>query len=220
MPPERTILESGKLWTPGDPDCWCEGTGIDPEGELEEVSRPCQHCNPMEFEPARYRDIDGDGWLDGVEIVHARYCNAAGSLPAENVKIIVIHCLANGYWGAGPRYVSTLGDGREVSWNATIHRPGWKRMSTQHVPYTRRAWHCGAKNWCSIGIEFDGPFGHKAQYPEPTIQEGLRVVRSLLELRPGIEKIVSHSSLSRSRKDPGKHFPWERFEVFGREILR
>ena len=95
---------------------------------------------------------------------------------------------------------------------------------TQYVPFTQRAWHAGASEYCgragcndfSIGIELEGtddlPY-ERAQYATLAA-----LVRALLACYPTLsrERLVGHSDIAPGRKtDPGPAFDWSRL----RELL-
>jgi len=236
------------------PDCpWCGGDGhVDP-GDLYDPAidgrgidfcewRPCPYCQADLYsiediadDAPPYADDDRDGFLDGVEIVKAKYINRAGVLAPADVIAIVIHRLHRGRHAAGPRYVRTVpqeprkSDGklvnRYVSWHATIHAPGWKRLSTQHERYTRKAWHAGSWNQKdavhvgnsnSLGIEHDYTDG---QWPQTMIDESLRVIESYQAVCPNLTMLVAHAKLSKNRSDPGRGFPWGKYAGLGLELI-
>lgn len=109
--------------------------------------------------------------------------------------------------------------GLRVSSHVVIRRDGGL---TQYVPFTRRAWHAGASEYCgrtacndfSIGIELEGtderPY-EAAQYTALAV-----LVRALLASYPSLsrERLVGHSDVAPGRKtDPGPAFDWARLRT-------
>lgn len=180
-------------------------------------------------------DIDSaTGLLKDVRQVLSPHCDArpSGSLP----ELIVVHGISlppgefGGPWidalftgGLPPAahpYFEAIGDAR-VAAHALVRRDG---CVTQYVPFTQRAWHAGASEYCgragcndfSIGIELEGtddlPY-ERAQYATLAA-----LVRALLACYPTLsrERLVGHSDIAPGRKtDPGPAFDWSRL----RELL-
>jgi AmpD protein len=167
--------------------------------------------------------------LSGVHCVDSpnRDARPAGA----RVELIVIHgiSLPPGRYG-GPwidrlftntlpaeadPYFATVQD-LKVSSHVLIARDG---TLTQYVPFSMRAWHAGASNWCgreacndfSIGIELEGsdddPYDDR-QYPV------LAAVIATLQLaypRLASGAVAGHSDIAPGRKtDPGPAFDWRR----------
>jgi len=180
-------------------------------------------------------DIDSaTGLLKDVRQVLSPHCDArpSGSLP----ELIVVHGISlppgefGGPWidalftgGLPPAahpYFEAIRDAR-VAAHALVRRDG---CVTQYVPFTQRAWHAGASEYCgragcndfSIGIELEGtddlPY-ERAQYATLAA-----LVRALLACYPTLsrERLVGHSDIAPGRKtDPGPAFDWSRL----RELL-
>jgi AmpD protein len=171
------------------------------------------------------------GWLSDVRRLTSPNCDPrpSGSEP----ELIVIHgiSLPPGRYG-GPwidrlftntlpaeadPYFATIQDLR-VSSHVLIARDG---ALTQYVPFSMRAWHAGASNWCgrdgcndySIGIELEGtddePYDER-QYPVLAA-----LIASLQLAYPTLASgaIAGHSDIAPGRKtDPGPAFDWRRLE--------
>jgi AmpD protein len=186
------------------------------------------------------------GWLSDVRRLPSPNCDPR-PLGLEP-ELIVIHgiSLPPGRYG-GPwidrlftntlpaeadPYFATIQDLR-VSSHVLISRDG---TLTQYVPFSMRAWHAGASNWCgreacndySIGIELEGtddePYDDR-QYP---VLAALIAVlqRAYPALASGA--VAGHSDVAPGRKtDPGPGFDWKRLErrvsaaggQFVREVL-
>jgi len=180
-------------------------------------------------------DIDSaTGLLKDVRQVLSPHCDArpSGLLP----ELIVVHGISlppgefGGPWidalftgGLPPAahpYFEAIRDAR-VAAHALVRRDG---CVTQYVPFTQRAWHAGASEYCgragcndfSIGIELEGtddlPY-ERAQYATLAA-----LVRALLACYPTLsrERLVGHSDIAPGRKtDPGPAFDWSRL----RELL-
>jgi AmpD protein len=186
------------------------------------------------------------GWLSDVRRLSSPNCDPrpSGSEP----ELIVIHgiSLPPGRYG-GPwidrlftntlpaeadPYFATIQDLR-VSSHVLISRDG---ALTQYVPFSLRAWHAGASNWCgreacndySIGIELEGtddePYDDR-QYPVLAA-----LIAALQQAYPSLASgaIAGHSDIAAGRKtDPGSAFDWKHLErrvgaaggQFAREIL-
>jgi len=171
------------------------------------------------------------GWLSDVRRLPSPNCDPRP--PGLEPELIVIHgiSLPPGRYG-GPwidrlftnvlpaeadPYFATIQDLR-VSSHVLISRDG---TLTQYVPFSMRAWHAGASNWCgreacndySIGIELEGtddePYDDR-QYP---VLAALIAVlqRAYPALASGA--VAGHSDIAPGRKtDPGPGFDWKRLE--------
>ena len=171
------------------------------------------------------------GWLSDVRRLSSPNCDPrpSGSEP----ELIVIHgiSLPPGRYG-GPwidrlftnalpaeadPYFATIQD-LQVSSHVLIARDG---ALTQYVPFSMRAWHAGASNWCgreacndfSIGIELEGtddePYDDR-QYPVLA-----SLIASLQQVYPTLASgaVAGHSDIAPGRKtDPGPAFDWKRLE--------
>jgi AmpD protein len=175
--------------------------------------------------------ISPAGWLSDVRQQSSPNCDPRpGAIQPE---LIVIHgiSLPPGRYG-GPwidrlftntlpseadPYFATIQDFR-VSSHVLISRDG---ALTQYVPFSLRAWHAGASNWCgrkdcndfSIGIELEGtddePYDDR-QYPVLAA-----LIASLQQSYPTLASgaIAGHSDIAPGRKsDPGPAFDWLRLE--------
>ncbi len=159
--------------------------------------------------------------------------NSDARPPGNEPELIVIHgiSLPPGRYG-GPwidqlftntlpaeadPYFATIQDLR-VSSHVLISRDG---SLTQYVPFSLRAWHAGASNWCgrdacndySIGIELEGtddePYDDR-QYPVLAA-----LIAALQRAYPTLASgaIAGHSDIAPGRKtDPGSAFDWKRLE--------
>jgi AmpD protein len=159
--------------------------------------------------------------------------NSDARPPGNEPELIVIHGISlppdryGGPWidrlftntlpAEADPYFATIQDLR-VSSHVLISRDG---SLTQYVPFSQRAWHAGASNWCgregcndySIGIELEGsddePYDER-QYP---VLAALIVAlqRAYPTLASGA--IAGHSDIAPGRKtDPGPAFDWKRLE--------
>ncbi|MDH4258708.1 MAG: 1,6-anhydro-N-acetylmuramyl-L-alanine amidase AmpD [Gammaproteobacteria bacterium] len=171
------------------------------------------------------------GWLSETRRLPSPNCDPrpAGCEP----ELIVIHGISlppgryGGPWidrlfsntlpaDADPYFV-TIQDLR-VSSHVLIARDG---AMTQYVPFSMRAWHAGASNWCgreacndySIGIELEGadeePYDDR-QYPVLAA-----LIASLQLAYPALAMgaVAGHSDIAPGRKtDPGPGFDWRRLE--------
>jgi AmpD protein len=178
-------------------------------------------------------DIDSaTGLAKGVRQVLSPHFDArpAGVTP----ELIVVHGISlppgefGGPWidalftgGLPPAahpYFETI-KGLRVSAHALVRRDG---SITQFVPFTQRAWHAGASEYCgragcndfSIGIEVEGA---DDQPYEPAQYAALaQLVRALLACYPALspDRLVGHSDIAPGRKtDPGPSFDWPRFRA-------
>ena len=171
------------------------------------------------------------GWLSDVRRLPSPNCDPRP--PGLEPELIVIHgiSLPPGRYG-GPwidrlftnvlpaeadPYFATIQDLR-VSSHVLISRDG---TLTQYVPFSMRAWHAGASNWCgreacndySIGIELEGaddePYDDR-QYPVLAA-----LIAVLQQAYPALASgaIAGHSDVAPGRKtDPGPGFDWKRLE--------
>jgi len=171
------------------------------------------------------------GWLSDVRRLPSPNCDPRP--PGLAPELIVIHgiSLPPGRYG-GPwidrlftnvlpveadPYFATIQDLR-VSSHVLISRDG---TLTQYVPFSMRAWHAGASNWCgreacndySIGIELEGtddePYDDR-QYPVLAA-----LIAVLQQAYPALASgaIAGHSDVAPGRKtDPGPGFDWKRLE--------
>jgi len=196
---------------------------------------------PAEFlEESRPLDSDKDGWLDdgrlAVETIRAKYMGEW--LPPERVTSIGMHSGTTG--GSIAHYFRDAPDGRVVSAHFEIRKSGEIRQMVPVGRGSRVAFHCGVRNrphipgdqsranrarkanpggGAAYGIEHQGPFGKP--YSDEQIDATVRTVSALLELCPNLVAIEAHSRVyPRSRRDPGKLFPWRRFEGLGLDLLR
>jgi hypothetical protein len=218
-----------------DPNCEvCQGDGyLDLyTGHLEQSVMPprCPACNaePVDIKPA-WPDTDADGWLDGITRKRARF--TGGALDPAKVDTIVMHRYHRGFWSAGPKYFAnpTARDPktgkvvpRYVSAHFSVHKPGWLYLVTQHAPLSVKCWHAPPYNGRSIGIEHDaGPKGLDEPWWDKTVETSVLLVEAILQRLPNIKQLVAHSHISpKTRRDPGKSFPWERYEHFGLDIIK
>jgi len=171
------------------------------------------------------------GWLSGARRLPSPNCDPRP--PGAEPELIVIHgiSLPPGRYG-GPwidrfftnslpaeadPYFATIQHLR-VSSHVLIARDG---TLTQYVPFSMRAWHAGASNWCgreacndfSIGIELEGaddePYDDR-QYP---VLAALIAALQLAYPALAAGAIAGHSDISPGRKtDPGPAFDWQRLE--------
>lgn len=204
-----------------DPDCGaCNGDGYQDCRDLfapqQSIFATCHCVGKRVIEPARSQIEDADGWMTRTLVtsrVPAKYYG--GPLAASSVRAIVLHNLAKGRQGAGPRYFADPADGRKVSAHLVVH---WDGGCTQCVPVTRRAYHAGSANGWSIGIEHDAPRGEP--WSEALLARTQKLVEALREIFPLIVELRSHRSLSpRTRTDP-VDWDWERWEGLGLAIVR
>jgi len=228
-------------YVPGaDPSCpWCEGCGLDLEAWYErQQSKACYYCcavgyrDPaVDWEEERAElDSDKDGWLDdgplGAIVVRAHYMGRW--LPPEDVTSITMHSGASGGDIANYFANQVQKDGRVVSAHFESRKDGSIRQMVPVGRGSRVAFHNGKRNkprgtnpggGAAYGIEHQGPFGKP--YSDAQIEATLRIVGALQELCPNLSHLEAHSNTyPKSRRDPGKLFPWERFEGLGLEILR
>lgn len=117
-------------------------------------------------------------------------------------------------WDAHPYFKQIRG--LEVSAHLLIRRDG---ELLQFVPFTERAWHCGASfyrgrtccNDFSLGIELEGE--DECPYEEAQYETLARVVTAIKAAYPAIgnREVVAHSDIAPRRKtDPGPAFDWQR----------
>ena len=171
------------------------------------------------------------GWLSDVRRLPSPNCDPR-PLGLEP-ELIVIHAISlppgryGGPWidrlftntlpAEADPYFATIQDLR-VSSHVLISRDG---TLTQYVPFSMRAWHAGASNWCgreacndySIGIELEGaddePYDDR-QYPVLAA-----LIAVLQQAYPALASgaIAGHSDVAPGRKtDPGPGFDWKRLE--------
>ncbi len=107
----------------------------------------------------------------------------------------------------------------KVSSHCLIRRQG---EIIQYVPFTKRAWHCGASYYAgrtdcndfSIGIELEGT--DMIPYTEEQYWNLAALVVLLQQVYPAIteDRIVGHSMIAPERKtDPGPAFDWDFFRA-------
>lgn len=120
-----------------------------------------------------------------------------------------------------------------VSSHVLIARDG---SLTQYVPFSMRAWHAGASNWCgreacndfSIGIELEGT--DEELYDERQYPVLAALIATLQRAYPGLAAgaVAGHSDIAPGRKtDPGPAFDWQHLECrlaaaggrFAREVF-
>ncbi len=120
---------------------------------------------------------------------------------------------AGGLPAAAHPYFETI-KGARVSAHALVRRDG---SVTQYVPFTQRAWHAGASEYCgragcndfSIGIELEGTDEQPYEPVQYATLAGL--VRALLASYPTLsrDRLVGHADIAPGRKtDPGPAFDW------------
>jgi AmpD protein len=171
------------------------------------------------------------GWLSGARRLPSPNCDPRP--PGAEPELIVIHGISlppgryGGPWidrfftnslpaDADP-YFATIQQLR-VSSHVLIARDG---TLTQYVPFSMRAWHAGASNWCgreacndfSIGIELEGmddePYDDR-QYP---VLAALIAALQLAYPALAAGAVAAHSDIAPGRKtDPGPAFDWQRLE--------
>ncbi|HKZ73400.1 MAG TPA: 1,6-anhydro-N-acetylmuramyl-L-alanine amidase AmpD [Steroidobacteraceae bacterium] len=106
-----------------------------------------------------------------------------------------------------------------VSSHALVRRSG---EIVQYVPFTARAWHAGASEYCgrmvcndfSIGIELEGV--DDQPYEDAQYAALASVLSTLLAAYPSLsrDRIVGHSDIAPGRKtDPGPAFDWPRLKA-------
>lgn len=104
-----------------------------------------------------------------------------------------------------------------VSAHLFINRRG---VSTQYVPFDRRAWHAGESSWrrrpgCNdyaIGIELEG--ADNVPYTARQYRTLTAVTAALLRRYPRLstDAVVGHQEVAPGRKtDPGPAFDWPRY---------
>ncbi len=99
------------------------------------------------------------------------------------------------------------------------------------VPEDKRAWHAGVSEWGSmtdlnshsIGIEFQCPSPTTEElgtFTDEQIESGLALCRDIIDRYTiPLENVVAHSDIAPGRKkDPGPHFPWDKFVAAGLAI--
>ena len=103
-----------------------------------------------------------------------------------------------------------------VSAHTLIRRDG---QLVQYVPFSKRAWHAGASEYCgrtacndfSIGVELEGT--DEQPYADQQYTALSSLAKLLMREWPGItrDRIVGHSDIASDRKsDPGPSFDWQR----------
>ncbi|UTW46428.1 1,6-anhydro-N-acetylmuramyl-L-alanine amidase AmpD [bacterium SCSIO 12696] len=175
--------------------------------------------------------IDSQGWLSSA--THTPSPNHNQRPESTPVELLVIHniSLPPNQFGGGyiqrffcnqlaadeHPYFATIAD-LQVSAHLLIDRQG---KVTQFVPFSARAWHAGASDFCgrdncndfSIGIELEG--ADDTPYSDAQYRCLVEVTRELMGHFPGItpERIVGHSDIAPGRKtDPGSAFDWPRYK--------
>lgn len=141
----------------------------------------------------------------------------------NEIDMLILHYTA---MDSAEAAISWLCDPRsEVSCHYLVDEQG---LVTQMVPESRRAWHAGVASWKgqedlnsrSIGIEIanagDLDEG-TCDYPDAQIDAVIALCQDICarhNIAP--ERVLGHSDVAPSRKkDPGRHFPWERLAVAG-----
>ncbi len=197
---------------------FCEWTCVDLQRWATGQSGYCPECySQPEIALKRYTDQDGDGWVDGIKKVRAKW--SGGRRPIGLVDTLVVHRYSKGRGKAGPRYIANP-HGRHVSWHATVHYEGFKRGSTLHLPVDQIGWHAGSRshNRRSIGVEFDAAESGDvdAPYDNGSIKELVRLAYAWKEMCPNLRFCTGHSDIVPGRRrDPGKNFPWGALEAIG-----
>lgn len=155
----------------------------------------------------------------------------ADDRPCGEVSAVIIHgiSLPPGEFG-GPEiealFTNTLDiqahpffaelEGIEVSAHALIRRDG---AVVQFVPFTKRAWHAGASQFCgrdrcndfSIGIELEGT--DEEPYADAQYSVLTDVLHALFDTYPQLSarRVAAHADIAPGRKtDPGPAFDWLR----------
>lgn len=153
-----------------------------------------------------------EGWSYLNQLEHAPARIRGRIRDVEKVDTIVIHRMGDLTAKNGVRYVQSLGDGRKVSWHATVDaRTG---HTWRHLPVSRVGAHCKypeGTNTRSVGIEIGGPF--ESDISDAAHAALARLCAAYCAVAP-IKRICSHQWLDlqgprRNRKDPGPKFKWE-----------
>jgi AmpD protein len=168
-------------------------------------------------------------WLAGADRILSP--NFDDRPDAEDISLIVIHCISLSPGEFGHSYVDQLFCNRlnpaahpyfeaihqlKVSAHLLIKRGG---EITQYVPFDKRAWHAGLSSYqgrerCnefSIGIELEG--AEDVPYTEAQYRQLAAAIEALLKTYPRLstQRIAGHSEIAPGRKtDPGAVFDWER----------
>jgi N-acetyl-anhydromuramyl-L-alanine amidase AmpD len=174
-------------------------------------------------EGSAWADADGDYRFDTMRQVDAKIgASKAGTRSIDSIDTAVIHRLAKGRCEAGPNYVRTLGDGRQVSWHFTVHGSDCPFDVTQHLPLNVHGWQAGvaAENRRSVGIELDAaPSGNPHDPHDPVAID--RLVQLLIALKqqlPNLRIAKAHHAIISTKPDPGKAFPWDRLRALGLQV--
>ncbi len=169
-------------------------------------------------------------WLKEAE--HILSPNSDERIDAEDISLIVIHCISlpPGEFGTAcidDLFCNRLDPGAhpyfrdiyqlKVSSHLLIKRTG---QIVQYVPFDKRAWHAGVSYWHgetdlnshSIGIEIHNA-GHADGYPEfprRQIEAVIALTRDICARHAIVPAaVLGHSDIAISRKiDPGEKFPW------------
>jgi len=174
------------------------------------------------------KNIDKSGILAGATQIPS---NNYDLRPAgKNIRLIVVHNISLPPGEFGGAYINQLFTNQlnpndhpyfadiyqlKVSSHLLIRRDG---EVIQYVPFSKRAWHAGASNYCgeqccndfSIGIELEG--ADDIDYELIQYETLAELIIQLRQSYPGIPKdaITGHSDIAPGRKtDPGPAFNWD-----------
>lgn len=178
--------------------------------------------------PDEFAIHSGTGRISPARYVASPNCDARPE--GTPINLLVVHGISLPPGEFGGRYIEDLFCNR-LDWNAHPYFDAIRGLKVsahllirrdaellQFVPFTRRAWHCGASffrgrdccNDFSIGIELEGE--DDCAYEDAQYETLARVVKAIQHAYPAISnrEVVAHSDIAPCRKtDPGPAFDWQ-----------
>lgn len=171
-----------------------------------------------------------DGWLSAAQQVPSVNCDER---PADEISLLVIHCISLPAGHYGNRFVSELFTNTldvdcypdfadlknlHVASHLFVRRDG---TIVQFVPFHKRAWHAGESSFAgrsscndfSVGIELEGI--DSDGFTNQQYHQLIQVCELLIETYSIPRKnVVGHSDIAPGRKtDPGSGFDWPRLRA-------
>jgi len=223
------------LPSPDCPVCLGEGGWIDC---VAEQSVLCYLCHPDHYQAAAPKVRTDQRWIDMPKLP----CRYFGPLRPTPPWLLVIHSGAGP--GNIARFFATTGyvvrkrDGKQIKVSAHVSYDKSRGAYTQGIPLDRVGWHCGGSriyverlrrvwpdcpvkdeqmgklNFCSFGIEMQGPAGRRFQSRDHDGVVG--VAKELVARYPSLKIATTHMVIDPLRKrDPGKQLDLSCFRDAG-----
>jgi N-acetyl-anhydromuramyl-L-alanine amidase AmpD len=165
-------------------------------------------------------------WYPGIQQTWAGCTTQRAVHPIDGIKAVVIHATAGGS-SSGAVSVMTAGAASFHWLVPDENEPQHGNLVWACAPETLAAWHVRndrhhadvnddrrrVNHW-SLGIEVvNTQIGTTDAFSDWQVAVTAKIVRYCWAKYPNLRHIVSHAKLDPDRRrDPGSHFPWERFK--------